>query len=311
MLASSRAEAPEHLLGVRHERGQLAVLAPEPVDRRAVVVHQPREVAAALDDLAVERGRGRGAAGRAGGTPRAGRRRAPSQPLAGAVDQQLQVGARVGVERRETSSAFTSGSVLATSIDAVLRHRRLAAACPGRARGTCPSGRCAGAAARVASRAHQVVVLGVEVHAHARRAVLELDLADVAHAHAGHAHGLALARGHALGVRSSTQTRERLVLDAAGSAAAGWRGCSRRRRARARSCRARRRSRAGGSRIARLTARPRPWRSSCRSQPGPRQRVDAPACRRASRARTRAARSSARSRRRAARPSARVVARGA
>ena len=103
-------------------------------------------------------------------------RRSPprrSRPPARAGEQQLQVVARVVVERRQD----LVGVHVRRGVDrpGSCRPPRAAArtSSPGRARGTCPSGRCAGRSSAVASRADQVVVLGVELELHDARAVLE------------------------------------------------------------------------------------------------------------------------------------------
>ena len=137
---------------------------------------------------------------------------APAQALAGAADQQLQVAARVGVEHRQDLVRVHVRAACCDADRAALGHGGLAA----RARvereehvlqpGARPQQH-GGVAA------HEAVVLAVEVQPHPRAALVQLDLADVAHAHARHAHRLALPGRHALRVRSSTQTWLRRLLD--------------------------------------------------------------------------------------------------
>ena len=149
------------------------------------------------------------------------------EALARAGDQQLQVVARVGVER---GAGPRPGRCPARCWPTGCGSPSLAAACRcrGRPRGTCPSGRSWCAAARWRPRGSSPCTCGSSCISTTALPSFELDLADLADLDAGRAHGLALARLHRLGVGQLDLDRERLVLDRAGSAAAGWSGCSRR-----------------------------------------------------------------------------------
>ena len=117
---------------------------------------------------------------------------APLQPLPEAVDQQLQVLARVGVEHRED---LVRVDVRLRRRDrdreAALGHRRVAAARLQVDEHVLQPG--LGPQQRGRVGVDQILVLGIEVHLDHGVAVLEVDAADVADAHAGDAHGLALA----------------------------------------------------------------------------------------------------------------------
>ena len=133
------------------------------------------------------------------------------QALAGAVDEQLEVVARVAVQRPvELVGVDVGQRVRDRDREAVLDHRR-----PRRARlqleeHVLQAGLRAQEHGRV--RVDHAGVLGVDVHRHDPAAVLEVDARDVADAHAGHADGLPLAGGDRLGGREARLERQRRRL---------------------------------------------------------------------------------------------------
>jgi hypothetical protein len=174
-------------------------------------VHEARQVALALHDLAVDRGQ---VAVQRAEPPEhlAQVARAVAQPLAGPADQELQVRARVGVERRQDLVRVHVRQRVPHGDQAALGHGRLRA----RARlereehvlqprpGAQQHGRVA---------AHEVVVLAVEVKPHPRSAFVQLHLSHVADLHAGHPHRLPLARRDSLRVLEVHVDLVGLVLD--------------------------------------------------------------------------------------------------
>jgi hypothetical protein len=73
--------------------------------------------------------------------------------------------------------------------------------------------RCLGPQERRRLVRDEPLVLGVDLHLHDRAAVDQLDFTDLADLHAGHAHRLALPRGHGLRGRELRLQRDRLFLD--------------------------------------------------------------------------------------------------
>ena len=124
-------------------------------------------------------------------------RAAALETLARAGDQQLQVVARVGVERGEELVRVDVGQRV-RDLDAVALLERAALARVDLDEHVLRAGLGAQQGAR--ALAEQALVLAVELELHDGPAVLELDLADVADPHAGHDDGLALPRGDRLGV---------------------------------------------------------------------------------------------------------------
>ena len=154
----------------------------------------------------------------------------PFSPLPEAVDQQLQVLARVGVEHREDLVRVDVRLRRADrDREAALGHRRVAAARLQVDEHVLQPG--LGPQQRGRVGVDQILVLGVEVHLDHGVAVLEVDAADVADAHAGDAHGLALAgddglRGRELrlqlvGLRLDEREAHALVVEDVGRDAGG------------------------------------------------------------------------------------------
>ena len=136
----------------------------------------------------------------------------PFRPLPAPLISSLQVGAGVGVQRGQDLVGVQVGHGVVDRDHAVAPQRGLAAgAGVERQEHVLEAGARAQQHGGVA--ADHVGVPGLDVHAHAGAPAPELDLADVADAHAGHAHGLALAGRHALGVGQLDPHRHRLLLE--------------------------------------------------------------------------------------------------
>ena len=120
------------------------------------------------------------------------------QALAGAGDEQLQVVARVGVERRRAPRRGRCPAPCSADGDAAVLGQRLARARIDLEEHVLEAG--LGAQQRGGVLLDVALVLGLELQLDDGLAVLELDLADLADLDAGRAHGLALTRLHGLGV---------------------------------------------------------------------------------------------------------------
>ncbi len=139
-------EGAEHVVGGAHEAGQLGVAVAELLAEATEVGDHPADVAAPLLERAADLGQVAG-----GGREPLQRRRqlgpvlAP-QALAGGLEQELEVGAGVGVERGEDLVRLDVRLRLGERDRRALLHLA-AVRSPGRPRSSCPGARCAGAAA--------------------------------------------------------------------------------------------------------------------------------------------------------------------
>jgi hypothetical protein len=132
------------------------------------------------------------------------------EALACARDQELEVVAGVGVEDCEELVGVHVGQRVRDADPAALGQRLALAGIDLQEHVLRPG---LGAQQRAGALAQQVAVLPLELELDDRLAVLELDLADVAHAHARHHDRLALPRRDRLGVRQLGLHGVGLVLD--------------------------------------------------------------------------------------------------
>ena len=200
----------EHLVGGAHQPHDLAVLGGHLLGEQAVLVDQVLEVACGGGrSRCVTRSVSR----LSGPEPGEGLLEvaaAALQALAGAGDQQLEVVARVAVERGQDLVRVDVGRGV-RGPDAAARGQRLAGARVHLEEHVLEPG--LGAQQRGGVLLDVALVLLLELHRDHGLAVLELDLADLADLHAGGAHRLALSGLDRLGVGQLDLHLQRLLLD--------------------------------------------------------------------------------------------------